>query len=74
MLSHCIGWLLIASSLPHVSTTEAGLALLLQPTLSFFWDVLIFDRGMTGQEFLGAAIALFAIFLGARAPSKQNQR
>ncbi|MDJ0761217.1 MAG: DMT family transporter [Woeseiaceae bacterium] len=74
VLSHCIGWLLIASSLPHVSTTEAGLALLLQPTLSFFWDVLIFDRGMTGQEFLGAAIALFAIFLGARAPSKQNQR
>ncbi len=74
VLSHCIGWLLIASSLPHVSTTEAGLALLLQPTLSFFWDVLIFDRGMTGQEFIGAAIALFGIFLGARAPSKQNQR
>lgn len=72
VLSHCIGWLLIASSLPHVSTTEAGLALLLQPTLSFFWDVLIFDRGMTGQEFIGAAIALLAIFLGARSPSKKR--
>ena len=72
VLSHCIGWLLIASSLPHVSTTEAGLALLLQPTLSFLWDVLIFDRGMSGQEFAGAALALVAIFLGARSPSKKR--
>ena len=73
VLSHCIGWLLIASSLPNVSTTEAGLALLLQPTLSFFWDVLIFDRGMTGQEFVGAAIALLAIFLGARMSTRKER-
>lgn len=71
ILSHCIGWLFIASSLPHVSTTEAGLALLLQPTLSFVWDVLFFARPMTAIELLGAAIALLAIFLGSRPASQQ---
>lgn len=70
VLSHCIGWLFIASSLPEVTTVEAGLALLLQPTLSFVWDVLIFSRPMRPIEFVGAAIALLAIYLGSRTPSK----
>ena len=66
ILSHTFGALFLASSLPHVSTTEAGLALLLQPTLSFVWDVLFFDRPMQPVEIAGAAIALVAIYLGAR--------
>jgi drug/metabolite transporter (DMT)-like permease len=66
ILSHSFGALLLASSLPHVSTTEAGLALLLQPTLSFVWDVLFFGRPMQAIEIAGAAIALLAIYLGAR--------
>lgn len=73
ILSHCIGWLFIASSLPHVSTAEAGLALLLQPTLSFAWDVLFFARPMSATELLGAGIALLAIFLGSRPASQQAQ-
>lgn len=72
VLSHCLGWLFIASSLSEVSTVEAGLALLLQPTLSFVWDVLFFSRPMTGIELVGAGIALIAIYLGsARSASKQ---
>ena len=66
ILSHTFGALFLASSLPHVSTTEAGLALLLQPTLSFVWDVLFFDRPMQPVEIAGAAIALIAIYLGSR--------
>lgn len=73
VLSHCMGWLFIASSLSEVSTVEAGLALLLQPTLSFFWDVLFFDRAMTAIELAGAGIALVAIYLGSRPASKQIQ-
>ncbi len=73
IVSHSIGWMFIASSLPHVSTTQAGLALLLQPTLSFVWDVLFFARPMTAMELAGAAIALAAIYLGARPASKQAQ-
>jgi drug/metabolite transporter (DMT)-like permease len=72
VLSHGLGMLFITSSLPHVTTTQAGLALLLQPTLSFVWDVAFFARPMRPAEFLGAALALFAIYLGSR--SKQLQR
>jgi drug/metabolite transporter (DMT)-like permease len=71
VLSHCVGWLFIASSLSEVTTVEAGIALLLQPTLSFVWDVLLFDRPTTAIEFVGAGIALLAIYLGSRPSSKQ---
>jgi len=66
LLSHCLGLLLIASSLPKVSTTEAGLALLLQPTLSFVWDVVFFARPISALEVAGAVIVLIAIYLGSR--------
>ena len=65
--------LFIASSLPHVTTTQAGIALLLQPTLSFAWDILFFARPMSMTELLGAGIALLAIYLGSRSSSKQTQ-
>ncbi len=73
IFSQGIGVILIASSLRQVSTTEAGLALLLQPTLSFVWDVLFFARPMTATELSGAAIALVAIYMGSRPASKQAQ-
>lgn len=71
ILSNCLGLLFIASSLPQVSPTEAGLALLLQPTLSFVWDIVFFARPLTAVEFAGAVIALIAIYLGSRPASKQ---
>jgi len=73
VLSHCMGWLFIASSLSEVSAVEAGLALLFQPILSFVWDVAFFDRQMTIVELVGASIALVAIYLGSRPSSKQIQ-
>jgi drug/metabolite transporter (DMT)-like permease len=65
--------LFIASSLSEVTTVEAGLALLLQPTLSFVWDVVFFNRPMTATELAGAGIVLVAIYLGSRPSSKQFQ-
>ena len=73
VLSHGFGMLFITSSLPHVTTTQAGLALLLQPTLSFVWDVAFFARPMTLMELCGALLALFAIYLGSRTRSEQAQ-
>ncbi len=73
VLSHSMGWLFLASALPHVSTTEAGLALLLQPTLSFVWDIVFFGRPMQPVEIAGAALALVAIYLGSRKTSLQNR-
>jgi drug/metabolite transporter (DMT)-like permease len=74
VLSHGLGMLFITSSLPHVTTTQAGLALLLQPTLSFVWDVVFFARPMRPPEFAGAALALFAIYLGSRSQQAQRAR
>lgn len=74
LLSHSVGLMLIASSLAKVSPTEVGIALLLQPTLSFIWDILFFGRSVTTVEVTGAVIALLAIFLGSTRASKQVQR
>jgi drug/metabolite transporter (DMT)-like permease len=73
VFSHGCGMLFITSSLPHVTTTQAGIALLLQPTLSFVWDVVFFARPMSPAELAGAVIALSAIYLGSRARSDQAQ-
>ncbi len=72
ILIHAVGLMFIASSLAKVTTTEIGLALLLQPTLSFTWDILFFDRPLTVMEGAGAAVALTAIYLGSRQGSHQT--
>ena len=74
LFAHIFGWLLIASSLAHVPAALIGLSLLLQPLLSFVWDVLLFDRPVTPTELAGAALALAAIYLGARKPGSGNGR
>lgn len=68
-LSQCYGWVCIASSLPQVKTSSAGLILLLQPTLAFIWDVLFFARPTDLLNWLGVGITLMAIYLGLRAKS-----
>lgn len=72
VLSHSLGWLFIASSLSEVTSVEAGLALLLQPALSFVWDVLFFGRAMPAIELAGLGLTLVAIYLGSRPASKQT--
>lgn len=61
------GWLLITEALPKVRTSLAGLILLLQPALSFLWDVLFFARPTSLVNWLGVAITLAAIYLGMTA-------
>ena len=72
VLSHAVGLMLIASSLARVATTEVGLALLLQPSLSFLWDILFFNRSINLVEALGVLIVLFAIFLGFKRNNQQK--
>lgn len=62
--SQFFGWFLIATSLPKLQTSSAGLLLLLQPSLSFVWDVLIFDRQTNMLSWFGVTLTLFAIYLG----------
>ncbi len=64
LLSQGLAWVIISHCLPRVDTSRAGLILLLQPALSFVWDVVFFDRltGMMG--WLGVSIVLAAIYMG----------
>lgn len=62
--SQACGWLLIAKGLLKVEISIGGLVLLLQPALAFIWDILFFGRPTVPAELLGAALALFAIYLG----------
>ncbi len=64
LLSQAVGWLLIANALPKIHASFAGLILLLQPSLSFVWDVLLFSRPTSALNWFGAAITLLAIYMG----------
>jgi drug/metabolite transporter (DMT)-like permease len=64
LLSHALGWILIASALPKIRTSFSGLILLLEPALAFVWDVLFFQRPTSLVNWLGVLIALAAIYLG----------
>ena len=74
LFCHALGLMFIASSLVKVSATEVGIALLLQPSLSYVWDIVFFGRAVTPLEITGALVTLTAIFLGANLRSKQKQR
>jgi len=74
LVAQVLGWLLISSSLKDVPASLVGLLLLLQPTLAFVWDVLIFGRGFGGMEIGGAVLALMAIYLGSRRDDTRASR
>lgn len=60
-----IGWLAISTGLAGVRPALAGLILLLQPTLSYVWDVLFFGKQTGPVEIFGVALALAGIYLGS---------
>ncbi|MFO7784336.1 MAG: DMT family transporter [Thermodesulfobacteriota bacterium] len=64
VVSQVLGWLLITSGIGRPEASKVGLALLLQPTLAFVWDVLFFARPTTLVEVAGALLAICAIYLG----------
>lgn len=67
-LNQAFAWVMISNALPQVRASLAGLILLLQPSLSFVWDVLFFDRATGWAGWLGVAIVLAAINLGMAKP------
>jgi drug/metabolite transporter (DMT)-like permease len=56
-----LGWVLLSRGLPLLPPAQGGLLLMFQPTLSFAWDVLLFDRPTSAMGYLGAAMTLTAI-------------
>lgn len=72
-VAQVLGWVLIARSLPHLNASIAGLILLLQPSLSFTWDMVFFDRPTTWVELVGAALAIGGIYLGTTARRRKDK-
>lgn len=70
LVAQVLGWLLITRALGSLPAARVGLVLLIQPALSFLWDIVFFGRVFTGLEATGASIALLAVFLGSRVPRK----
>jgi drug/metabolite transporter (DMT)-like permease len=65
LFSQVVGWVLITRALPRVRVSFAGLVLLLQPALSYVWDILFFDKVVTTIGMAGLLMTLFAIYLGS---------
>ena len=65
IISTTLGWSMITSAMKTVSATAVSLILLLQPALSFLWDILLFKRPTSGYEYLGIALILLAIYFGS---------
>lgn len=74
LIGQVLGWLLISKGLPDTDISVAGLLLLLQPGLALLWDILFFGRSTTNSELAGAAIVLFAIYLGSTAKRRVARR
>lgn len=74
LVAQVIGWGLITFALPRLRASVVGLVLLLQPILSFVWDVLFFQRAFGWREGLGASLALGAIYYGSRARAQSLQK
>ena len=72
LLSQTVGWTLIANAMPGMRATLTGLVLLVQPSLSFVWDVLLFQRPTTLVNWLGVLITLAAIYLGIQGSRKDH--
>ncbi len=64
LFSQTIAWVMISNALPKVNASFAGLILLLQPTLSFVWDVIFFHRATGPAGWAGVVVAVSAIYFG----------
>lgn len=64
LVGQCLGWVLIARAMPQLKASVVGLVLLLQPSLAFVQDVVLFQRTTLPLEWLGVAVSLAGIFLG----------
>ena len=65
IISTTLGWSMITAAMKTVSATVVSLVLLLQPALSFLWDILFFNRLTSSYEYLGITMILLAIYFGS---------
>ena len=59
------GWVLLTRAMPQLQASTIGLLLLLQPALSFVFDVILFARPTRATDWIGVALSLLGIFIGS---------
>jgi drug/metabolite transporter (DMT)-like permease len=70
-----LGWVLLTRAMPRLPASLIGLLLLLQPALSFVFDVLLFARPTSAADWLGLGLSLAGIFIGTwRTGTQKSQR
>ena len=60
-----LGWVLLTRAMPQLPASLIGLLLLLQPALSFVFDVILFARPTRTLDWIGVALSLVGIFIGS---------
>ncbi len=72
LLSHVLGWFFILNGLQKISAVSAGIILLTQPILSYFWDILIFDKVILPIEYFGIVSVLLAMIITIKSENQKN--
>lgn len=72
-ICHAVGWFLITRGIQTVRGALVGLLLLLQPTLSFLWDILFFGKPVNPVELSGVGLALIGIYIGSHTKKKRTR-
>lgn len=60
-----LGWVLLTRAMPQLPASLIGLLLLLQPALSFVFDVILFARPTRALDWIGVGLSLVGIFVGS---------
>ncbi len=68
-----LGWVLLTRAMPQLPASMIGLLLLLQPALSFVFDVILFARPTHTTDWIGVALSLLGIFVGSYRPGARKR-
>ena len=68
-----LGWVLLTRAMPQLPASLIGLLLLLQPALSFVFDVILFARPTRAMDWIGVALSLVGIFVGSWRPGARRR-
>ena len=72
LFSHVLGWFFILNGLQKVSAVTAGIILLTQPILSYFWDIIIFKKVILPIEYFGILSVLLAMIITIKSENQKS--
>ena len=73
ILSQVVGWLAIAYSLPRLPAAYTSFAILLQPTLTIVWGILLLSESPSFQQAIGMFLILGSIIAVTTSGSVDNE-